>query len=332
MTADNLAYTPRAATRRRRPALPARSRIDLAALSARLTARDLWLAEMCHEHTVLTSHHIAALAFTSHRSANRRLRTLYFLGLLDAFRPLRHSGSAPEHYTLGRAGAEILAASRGSDVKALDWRKDACARIAFSPTLGHTLGVNTLLTALATARPPGHALPVWLSERSAARLWGDWIRPDAYGHYRDGDSDAPVPFFLEYDTGTEPLARVEAKLPGYAALATTTGTRSALLIHTSTARREASLRARLADTATRLGLPVATACADYLPDAGPAGPVWLPLTTGGRRQLLSRLAHTWPDLTPALTDDALTPTLAPAGRTAFPWQPVPPLPPTGHPG
>jgi hypothetical protein len=320
------AYTPRAATRRRRPAPASRARTDLAALTSRLTGRDQWLAEMLHEHTVLTSHHLAALAFTSQRSANRRLRALYFMGVLDSFRPLRRTGSAPEHYTLGRAGADLLAAARGTDPGALGWRKDACARVAFSPTLGHTLAVNGLLTALAA----DHALEVWLSERSAARLWGDWVRPDAYArHHANGTT---LPFFLEYDTGSETLARVEAKLPGYAALAATTATRTPVLIRTSTTRREAALRARLAPAAERLEVPVATSAADYPAGTGPNGPVWLPLAPAGPRTTLTQLARVWPDLAPALASGSATTATAGQGPAAWPWRPIPPQPPTGGSG
>ncbi|MFE6158789.1 replication-relaxation family protein [Streptomyces sp. NPDC056486] len=317
-TSSNPGYVPRAASRRRRPAQPDRARTDLARLATRLTPRDLWLIEMLHEHKVLTSHHITALAFTGHRTANRRLRELYLLGVVDSFRPLRQSGSAPEHYTLGRAGAELLAARAGCDLPATGWRKDNCARIAFSPTLDHTLGVNTLLTHLATIG----ALVEWLSERSATRLWGDWIRPDAYAHHATPAGQL-LPFFLEYDTGSYNLARVEAKLPGYAALAATTGTRTPLLLHTATARREAALRHRLAESTDRLELPIATGNAQL---AEPDGAAWLPLgPTPATRLAPAQLAAHWPGLIPALTSEA---TLSTPGRhTAFPWRPIPPQPP-----
>ncbi|MBT2396670.1 replication-relaxation family protein [Streptomyces sp. ISL-100] len=318
-TSPNPGYVPRAASRRRRPAQPSRARSDLAQLATRLTPRDVWLIEVLHEHKVLTSHHITALAFTGHRTANRRLRELYFMGVVDSFRPLRQRGSAPEHYTLGKAGAELLAARAGCDLAATGWRKDACARIAFSPTLDHTLGVNTLLVHLAAA---GH-LTQWLSERSATRLWGDWIHPDAYAHASLPTGEV-LPFFLEYDTGSYNLARVEAKLPGYAALAATTGTRTPLLIHTGGARREAALRHRLAESADRLDLPVATTN----PALGdPANPVWLPLaSTPTRRLALSELAAHWPGLAPAHTPETVS---APSGRHAtLPWRPIRPQPPT----
>jgi hypothetical protein len=39
-------------------------RHHLAVLAAHLTVRDQWLLEMLHEHKVLTSHQILALAYT----------------------------------------------------------------------------------------------------------------------------------------------------------------------------------------------------------------------------------------------------------------------------
>jgi hypothetical protein len=321
---------PRAATRRRRPLQPSRSRTSLPALATRLTLRDRWLLEMLHEHRVLTSHHITQLAFTSHRSANRRLRALYFMGVVDSFRPLLQTGSAPEHYTLGRAGAEILAATRSTTLDALGWRKELCARTAFSPTLDHDLTVNThLVTLAATGRTHAEQqLEVWLSPRSAARLWGDWVHPDAYAHFRHGPTT--MPFFLEYDTGTErPLARVEAKLAGYASLAATTGTRTPLLIYTSTPRRETALRTRIADTAAQMQLLLATANAKLTAPGGPggmAGPLWLPLGSAASGRLpLAALAAQWPGLIPALTSHDVEP--APGRLAEQAWRPIPPLPP-----
>ena len=98
---------------------------------------------MLHEHRVLTTHHVTALWNVSHRVTNRRLGTLYQAHAVDAFRPLVQRGSAPEHYTLGRAGAHLLAAHHATDLTALAWRPDTSARVAFSPTLGHDLAVHT---------------------------------------------------------------------------------------------------------------------------------------------------------------------------------------------
>ncbi|GHJ35462.1 replication-relaxation family protein [Streptomyces sp. TS71-3] len=310
-------YTARAAATRHRSASPT----DISALTRRLTGRDIWLARMLHEHRVLTTHQIARLAYPSPRTAQRRLRTLHLYALVDSFRPLTATGSAPEHYTLGRTGATLLAAHANLDPAALGWRPSATGRIAYSPWLGHDLGVNELLTHLAahtrTARDTELAL--WLSERSCARRWGDIIRPDAYAHYREGP--VVLPFFLEYDTGSQPLARVEAKLAGYAAFTTADGARPALLIHTRTASRDQAIRRRLANPARDLGLSIATSSADFTTTT-PWGPWWSPLSAAdSQRTTLTRLATHFTHLRPA---NAVEPSDADTPLTL----PVPPLPPS----
>ncbi|PJJ04207.1 protein involved in plasmid replication-relaxation [Streptomyces sp. 2333.5] len=309
-------YTARAATTRPRPT---QRHTDIAALTSRLTSRDLWLTRMLHEHRVLTTHQVARLAYPSLRSAQRRLRTLHQHAVLDSFRPLTQTGSAPEHYTLGPAGTALLAAHAGLDTSALGWRPTHTGRIAYSPSLGHDLGTNELLTDLAAKAhtSPNSGLPLWLSERSAARRWGDIVRPDAYAHWHDGDH--LLPFFLEYDTGSQPLPRVEAKLAAYAAFTTATGTRPALLIHTRTQSRDQALRQRLTTIARQLELNVATSSADFT-TTSPWGPWWAPLQPAARRTTLTRLAAQWPALSPA---SGLEPTDADTALTL----PVPPLPP-----
>ncbi|MFD9211297.1 replication-relaxation family protein [Streptomyces sioyaensis] len=309
-------YTARAATTRSRPT---RRHTDVATLTRSLTSRDLWLARMLHEHRVLTTHQVARLAYPSLRSAQRRLRTLHQHAVLDSFRPLTQTGSAPEHYTLGPAGAALLAAHAGVDVAVLGWRPTHTGRIAYSPSLGHDLGVNELLTHLAARAhsTPEARLSLWLSERSAARRWSDVVRPDAYAHWRDGDH--LLPFFLEYDTGSQPLPRVEAKLAGYAAFTTATSTRPALLIHTRTQSRDQALRHRLAAAASELELNVATSSADFT-TTNPWGPWWAPLQPAAHRTTLTDLAAQWPGLSPA---SGLEPTDADTALTL----PVPPLPP-----
>ncbi|MEU3962951.1 replication-relaxation family protein [Streptomyces buecherae] len=275
---------------------------------------------MLYEHRVLTTHQIANLAFPSVRTAQRRLRTLHQHAVLDSFRPLTQTGSAPEHYTLGPAGASVLAAYLGCDPSHLGWRPSHTGRIAYSPSLGHDLGVNDLLTRLAAhgRSTAATGLSLWLSERSCARRWGDIVRPDGYAHWHDRGQ--LLPFFLEYDTGSQPLPRVEAKLAGYATFTVTTGARPALLIHTRTASRDQALRRRLVGPARELDLRVATSSADFT-TTDSWGPWWSPLTgPDTRRTTLTDLAQRWPEVSPA---SDLEPTDADTALTL----PVPPLPP-----
>jgi hypothetical protein len=333
-------YTPRPV-----PAQPGRPRTAgrisrgpelAAALAARLTARDRWLLRMLHEHRVLTTGQITQLAFGTSRAATARLLTLYQLRAVDRFRPLVPAGSAPLYFVLDEAGAAVLAAEDGITPAELGYRRDRALSIALSPQLAHASGANGVFTALAAAArcTPGSRLDCWWSERRCAALWGDTARPDGYGRWH-----APAPggvastdFFLEYDTGTENLTRLIAKLAGYAALAARTHITTPVLFWLHSARREAALRTRLtglppariqAPSAAAIpGVPVATATpASAGGPAGPAGPAWLPAGSTGPRLPLSHLPGTTAGHGPAGQ-----PGTSPGG---LPWYPPSPRSPWG---
>ncbi|WP_415830069.1 replication-relaxation family protein, partial [Kibdelosporangium persicum] len=216
-----------------------------AVLAWRLTPRDRWIIRMLHEHRVLTSHQITALAFPSFRSGRMRLRELFQWGVVDRFQPFVSVGTAPMHYVLAPAGAAVLAAEDGLDVKDLGYRHDRAFGIAHSLRLAHTIGVADWFTALVDharhSDPAEHAaLCAWWSETRCARHFGDLIKPDAYGRWTS--HGAEVEFFLEYDFGTEALTKLAGKLTGYAKLAEATGIITPLLVWLPTARREATAR------------------------------------------------------------------------------------------
>jgi hypothetical protein len=271
----------------------------LAAL-AFLTDRDRWLLDVLDEHQVLTTSQLTALAFPSSDVAQRRLLKLTRLDVLDRFRWHIPLGSQPWHYTLGILGDALVATARGVDPPRPAEHRARITRLATNPRLRHLIGVNGLFVALAAhARThPGTALDAWWSEQHCATRTAPFAHPDGYGRWTDGPRTTG--FFVEYDTGTEPLTRVVAKLPGYADLATAGGPNIPILIWVPTARRETTLQTKLADTATPL--TVATASAE-LTDAlgcGPAGPVWLTAPGQLRRNLsdLSTATPGFPD-TPA---------------------------------
>ncbi|MFI1584800.1 replication-relaxation family protein [Embleya sp. NPDC020630] len=332
--------TQRPARRRPRTTRTGRA-LDGVGLAVRLTARDRWLIHALFDHEVLTTAQIALAANTGLRSTQRTLRRLYDLGVVDSFRPYLEVGSAPEHYTLGTFGAVVLAAERAVDLKDSGWRADRSARIAHSPWLGHTLGRNDLMIRLAATHhtDPTRRLTLWACERICATLWGDHVHPDAYAHYchrshqpghaaREGGRS--VAFFLEYDTGATALARVDAKLAGYAGLAATTHPRTPtlVLIHTGTPRREAAVRARLQPTAARLDIPVATTHHALTAGGSLADAVWLPLTGTAARTALLELPTHYRHLAPAPTPPGTwTPDPDAADSGALRWPPAPPLPP-----
>jgi hypothetical protein len=246
---------------------------QLAGLAGRLTDRDRQLCRLVFEHRVLTTSQLAQLAFTNLVTAECRLVTLYRLDLLDRFRPRRDTGSAPYHYVLGGLGAALLAADRGIEPRELGWRRDKALAIAYNQRLSHIVGTNGFFTALA-----GHArrhprrdaeLAAWWSERHCRQTWGEIVRPDGYGRWRE--HERVLDFFLEYDNATEPTDRVAAKLDGYTALARAKDLFTPTLFWLPSPGREASVRHALG----RPEVPVATANA--LDGRNPAEAVWLPL-------------------------------------------------------
>ena len=323
----------------------ARSPGLLAALAARLTTRDRWLLRMLHEHRVLTTTQITQLAFGTSRAATARLLTLYQLRAVDRFRPLTAAGSAPLHFVLDEAGACLLAAEDGITPAQLGYRRDRALAIALSAQLAHTTGTNGVFCALAAqGRQAGDAaLTCWWSERRCAALWGDLALPDGYGQWTEHARHGPVTadFFLEYDTGSENLWRVAAKLTGYRDLAARTGITTPVLFWLPTARREASLRALLASSSRGPGkraagaipgVPVATTTPEAAAGGGgPAGAIWLPAGQPGPRLRLAQAGCTTPaqpSATGQQADDSA------AAGTGLSWHPPAPAPPPlpGGPG
>jgi hypothetical protein len=314
----------------RRPGPPLRSQRQprprlsadvIAALAGRATPRDRWLLKMLAEHRVLTSIQIAQLAYGAPATARHRLLTLWRLRAIDRAQPFTATGSAPMHYVLGDAGAALLAAEQGLTAAEAGYRRDLALAVFASPQLAHTVGTNGVMTALvAAARTrPGAALATWWPERRCAQQWGDRARPDAYGRWHEDGRDTD--FFLEYDTGTEPVSKVAAKLSGYAALAEATGISTPVLFWFPSPARENSIRPALASGT----VPAATA--SPAAGRGPGSQVWLPAGRDETRLRLPGLALPPPVQisAPAARPAACTP--AQAARPGLPGTPVPPMPP-----
>ncbi|MFD2415358.1 replication-relaxation family protein [Amycolatopsis pigmentata] len=310
-----------------------------AMLAWRLTPRDKWIIRMLHEHRVLTIHQLTDLTFPSARAARMRLRELYAWRVVDRFQPFVSVGTAPMHYVLAPAGATVLAAEDGLDVKDLRYRHDRAYGIAHSLRLAHIVGVNEWFTALVAASRTSsgeEALTAWWSETRCARHFGDLVKPDGYGRWTNHGTE--IEFFLEYDFGTEPLTKLAGKLTGYAALAASSGITTPVLVWLTTARREAAARRLLHRAWQTLdnprSVPLATATADLLsPDAtpSPAEEVWLPLDTVGganARWTLHRLTAAWPHVPPANTPDKPGSDLEPMSDSPLVIAPAPrPMPP-----
>lgn len=231
---------------------PRRSQAAIAA--SRMTERDRQILVMLAKHHVLTTHQITRLFFDCPRVARRRIQVLQQVGLIDTFRPILLVGSAPRHCVITPLGG-LATEGLVDAAHAVPFRKDAVEAIAVRPDLGHLVGVNDVFTCLAkhARRHPDAELELWWSERACTRTLGTYVRPDGFGRWREAGRG--IDFFLEFDTGTEPLSTVVAKLDGYAALADATGRTAPVLFWLHSARRESELHRRLgADQ-----VPVATA-------------------------------------------------------------------------
>jgi hypothetical protein len=271
----------------------------LARLAPRLTARDRWLIRLLWEHHVFTTPQITQLAYPSPDRARHRMLDLARLGVIESIRILLPpgQGSAPLHHILGTNGARVLAAERGVPYAELGYRRERSLAWAYSPRLAHLIGVNSLFTGLvAVARQhQGARLDQWWSEQRCAEVWGAYARPDGYGRWAEADTH--VDFFLEYDTGTEPLAKVARKLRGYAELAAADKVTTPVLIYTRSPSREANLHRHLTGTP----VPVATTNTDTAARStlqGPSGPIWRPAghpLGSPRRRLITLARHTPPE-------------------------------------
>jgi hypothetical protein len=130
---------------------------------------------------------------------------------------------------LGPVGAALLGTEDRDETKwAPQVRTDRQLGLERSPRLSHMTGRNWFFAALAQhARQHGGELAEWLNEADAAArcehaaVWSaDQHRmphPDGAGTW--AENGQAVTFLLEYDTGTEHLPVLAAKLGGYRVLA-----------------------------------------------------------------------------------------------------------------
>lgn len=338
---------------------------SLGVLAGRLTARDRWLLRMLHEHSVLTTTQLHRLDWASTaRQVQSRARTLRGYEVLDGFRPLRPygHGSHPVHLVLGPAGAHVLAAEVGVTVTDLGYRgRTRALTIAHRLSLGHDVGVTDLVCDLATT--PGVEVVRWWSARRCARYFGHHTRPDAYltltTHTRAGAGGAGAggggwwEMFLEYDTGSENLSQLTAKVAGYHALAEHTGVVTPVGVWFTRPGREPSARRALTDALRALPspgrVPILTGAPTSPPSSGGApagartgagGRTWLPLHPGQVERVdLATLATPRPHPPPAPAGPGNTPDAGsgadwgsdPGGPLPAP-SPYPPRPHGAHPG
>jgi hypothetical protein len=287
------------------------------AVAARLTDRDRYLVRMVGRHRVFTTGQLADMAFDSLTRARARLGTLQRLGLLERFRPHRPVGSAPWHYVLGAVGAALLE-TEDRDIGG-KWRaqirSDRLLSLERSQRLGHMTGVNGFFSRLIRNQRHGRGqLREWLNENDAShRFLPAWevVRPDGFAVWAEDARESE--FYLEYDTGSENLTRLVAKLDDYAELARILSYRDQnagdrrfdipaylplVLFCFAGTRRETSARQALKTHREWRDLRIATATVAP-DDANPADDLWLPLDSdSGPGMRLSALGEAIPSPSP----------------------------------
>ena len=271
-----------------------RGRDPLLPILAQLTNRDRHLLELLHDHKVLTTEQICTALFPNLDTAQHRLIKLYRLGVVDRFRWLREGGGSYSwRYTIGPLGAAYVAALRGVDPPRADKLTAQRRRLATSPTLDHTLGANQFGVDLLghTRAHPATKLVRWWSPQQASAPYAFGFAvvarliPDAHGIWTD--SDHAMGWFLEYDTGTEPLTRLVDKLTRYSEFVNTGGPAFPVLFWLHSAAREHRLHQRLRAAPT--AVPVATAARDHSGPRHPAEAIWTLHGDAGPRRRLADL-------------------------------------------
>ena len=256
-------------------------------ITSRITSRDATMLRLIAEHRVLTTHQLTTALFTDPGKTRQRIGILRAAGLIETFRPPSTS-MAPLHCVATAKAVKLLGYSGGTVPAPPTGAGQAATAAALRPDLNHLRGVNEFFCRLiAHARTrPECSLEEWRSEWSTAHLFPGRVRPDGFARWREGE--AWCEFFLEYDTGTEPLHRLTAKISGYAELMHTADTCSPVLFWLRTPGREEHLHTLLSRTGS--AVPVATAVGDPAGADIPAS-IWRPTFTTQAKYTLAALGQ-----------------------------------------
>ena len=259
--------------------MPSSQTASLLAIYPHITSRDRLLLQLLDDHQVLTTGQIHRMLFCARRTCQLRLAELAALGLLERFRfPRDGGGSQPWHWTLGYNGHRFQAAAHHRPEPTLRASRQLVQRLSANPHLTHRVLANEFFVRLTehARRHPHTRLDRWWSEATTTKQYRT-ITADGHGLFTVGN--ATVGFFLEADTGTEPLRRVAAKLDRYATLIRRGGPRYPVLFWLGSQPRQDHLHAALR------GQPGTVRFATATHDSDPAGPVWLPGDATGRVHL-----------------------------------------------
>src|SRR4051812_9217824 len=221
--------------------MPLSRTASLLAIYPHITSRDRLLLQLLDDHQVLTTGQIHRLLFAARRTCQIRLNELAALGLVERFRFSRDGGgSHPWHWTLGHNGHRFQAAAHQRPEPTARASNQTVQRLSANPHLTHLVLTNEFFVRL-TAHARRHheaRLDRWWSEQVTTKQYRT-ITADGHGLWTA--SGVTVGFFLEADTGSEPLGRLVAKLDRYAQLARRGGPRYPVLFWLGSEQREEHL-------------------------------------------------------------------------------------------
>jgi hypothetical protein len=181
---------------------PLLSSLDIGLLSV----RDRACLRLLYRVGVATADHLATLVFPSRRTALRRLRRLWQLGLLERAPLAPERGGIPVVYRISRRGSRRLGYH--------DTRTGGVGRVR------HSLDIVDAVCALVRSAPDG--VQLWLTEAMIDTELPPDVRPDSIVVLQLADRSAVL--CVEVDEATEHSPTIRARLAAYErALAARTG-------------------------------------------------------------------------------------------------------------
>jgi hypothetical protein len=271
-----------------------RDGVELARLTVRLDARSLSTLALLYLHPLLSTQQVAIVLGVQPPSAERMVRRLHSLGLvqMQTWNDVRHSALSDRGVLLLARCAHLpggmCAVQANSHHPPHVLRRYQREARSLARTPEHTAGVYSFFTEL---------LQSCAAEREQGHEAGGWqvIRPDGAGECQiDGWRTL---FWLEWDRGTMGLRDLRAKFTAYARYVSAQEWRAEgltalplLLVVTSSEEQEA-----LIEQALRATFPPTWPCAVYVtieswllaPRQGPLAPIWRPF--GDRRTPLEHV-------------------------------------------
>ncbi|MFC7741060.1 replication-relaxation family protein [Nocardiopsis composta] len=188
-----------------------------------------------------------------------------------------------------------MAAEHGRTAREWGYRRDQVLSVAYRSSLTHTIGTNAFFVDLQSHSRARHDVRlIWRTSAECMAQFDDVVRPDGAGQWEHRNEQ--VAFFLEYDTGTEPLRRLADKLDRYHELSRLTGHRGVVLFYLPSPTRQDNLHRYLGKHAP----PVPAATAVHA--AHPAEQVWTPIGSSRHYTLAGLGALTEPVEQPFLPE------------------------------